>query len=106
MPPGQHDGISRSKSWSQKTHDKDQADSGGLPEWCNDDSFDDNTPGCFDASGQFCSFKVSSLLPDCINSFHEIWVIGSYEIYWLQSSCKGKAKMRCLMFLKLLRDIF
>ncbi|XP_047137848.1 GRB10-interacting GYF protein 2 isoform X1 [Hydra vulgaris] len=44
------------KSWTKSSsHEKDGSSS--LPEWCNDDSFDDAVQGSFDSSGQYCSFK-------------------------------------------------
>lgn len=50
-----HEGLQRSKSWTRPAnHDKDD---GGLPEWCMDNSTEDNVPGSFDASGQFRAFK-------------------------------------------------
>lgn len=61
-----HDQLQRSKSWSRTTNnDKDD----GLPEWCIDDSTEDNMPGSFDASGQFRLFKVKYRFLECQGLF-------------------------------------
>ena len=45
-----------SKTWPRSSSHEKEGNS-NLPEWCNDDSFDDAVPGSFDSSGQYRSFK-------------------------------------------------